>query len=118
MLQDPDWKVEDQRGAGARISVAMCAEETNVILHRVKLTGDTPAHCKPVDSMLEMLVLRALTSPYASPIVMVKKKDGSNRVCADFRKLNKITKVDPEPTTTAEICSISSVARNTCSRSI
>ena len=87
-------------------------EETNVILHRVKLTGDTPAHCKPVDSMLEMLVVRALTSPYASPIVMVKKKDGSNRVCADFRKLNKITKVDPEPTTTAEICSVDSVARN------
>ena len=33
---------------------------------------------------------------------MVKKKDGSNRVCVDFRKLNKITKVDPEPMTTAE----------------
>ena len=33
---------------------------------------------------------------------MVKKKDGSNRVCVDFRKLNKITEVDPEPITTAE----------------
>ena len=33
---------------------------------------------------------------------MVKKKDGSNRVCVDFRKLNKITEVDPEPMTTAE----------------
>ena len=33
---------------------------------------------------------------------MVKKKDGSNRVCGDFRKLNKITEVDPEPMTTAE----------------
>ena len=33
---------------------------------------------------------------------MVKKKDGSNRVCIDFRKLNKITEVDPEPMTTAE----------------
>ena len=32
----------------------------------------------------------------------VNKKDGSNRVCVDFRKLNKITKVDPEPMTTAE----------------
>ena len=30
---------------------------------------------------------------------MVKKKDGSNRVCAD---LNKITEVDPEPMTMAE----------------
>ena len=33
---------------------------------------------------------------------MVKKKDGSNRVYVDFRKLNKITKVDPELQTTAE----------------
>ena len=33
---------------------------------------------------------------------MVKKKDGSNRVCVEFRKLNKITEVDPEPMTTAE----------------
>ena len=31
-----------------------------------------------------------------------KKKDGSNRVCVDAQKLNKITKVDPEPMTRAE----------------
>ena len=55
-----------------------------------------------VDTMLEMGVVRPSTSPYMSPIVMVNKKDGSNRVCVDFRKLNKITEVDPEPMTTAE----------------
>ena len=55
-----------------------------------------------VDSMLETGVARPSTSPYVSPIVMVKKKDGSNRVCVDFRKLNKITEVDPEPMMTAE----------------
>ena len=87
--------------------------ETDVIQHRVKLTDDTPICCKPyplpfamkeelqnqVDSMLEMGVVRPSTSPYASSIVMVMKKDGSNRVCIDFRKLNKITEVDPEPMT-------------------
>ena len=55
-----------------------------------------------VDSILKMEVVRPSTSPYASPIVMVKKKDGSNRVCVDFRKLNRITEVDSEPMTTAE----------------
>ena len=55
-----------------------------------------------VDPRLEMRLWRASTSPYASPIVMVKKKDGSNRVRVDFRKLNKITEVDPEPMTMAE----------------
>ena len=91
--------------------------ETDVIQHRVKLTDDTPICCKPypfpyamreelwneVDSMLEMGVVRPSTSPNASPIIMVQKKDGSNRACVDFRKSNKITEVDPEPMTTAEV---------------
>jgi len=34
---------------------------------------------------------------YASPIVVVKKANGSNRICVDYRKLNKITISDPEP---------------------
>ena len=33
---------------------------------------------------------------------MVKKKDGSHRVCVDIRNLNKITEVDFEPMTSAE----------------
>ena len=33
---------------------------------------------------------------------MVKKKDGSNRVCVDIKKLTKVTEVDPKPMTTAE----------------
>ena len=79
--------------------------ETDVIQHRVKLTICCKLYPLPyamreelqieVDSMLEMGVVRPSTSPYASPIIMVKKKDGSNRVCVDFRKLNKITEVDP-----------------------
>ena len=49
-----------------------------------------------------MGVIRESTSPYASPVVVVKKPDGSNRVCIDYRKLNKITVFDPEPMPTAE----------------
>ena len=51
-----------------------------------------------VESFLEMGVIRPLTLPCASPIVMVMKKNG---VCVDFQKLNKNTKVDPEHMTTA-----------------
>ena len=46
---------------------------------------------------MKMGVIRESNSPYASPVVIVKKKDGSNRVCADYRKLNKLTIFDPEP---------------------
>ena len=62
--------------------------ETDVIQHRVKLTDDTPIRCKlyplpyamwtelrnEVDSMLKMRVVRPSTLPYASPMVIFKKK--------------------------------------------
>ena len=52
--------------------------------------------------MGEMGEMRPSTSPFMSPIAMVKKKDGSNSVCVDFRKLNKITEEDPESMMTSE----------------
>ena len=52
--------------------------------------------------MLNMGVIRKSSSPYASPVVIVKKKNGSNRICVDYRKLNKVTISDPEPMKTSE----------------
>ncbi|CAF1577933.1 unnamed protein product, partial [Didymodactylos carnosus] len=39
-------------------------------------------------------LIRRSTSPWASPVVSVKKPDGSTRFCVDYRKINKITKKD------------------------
>ena len=52
---------------------------------------------KEIDSMLASGIIEPSTASYASPIVVVNKPDGSNRICIDFRKLNKITVFDPEP---------------------
>ncbi|MCP3664083.1 MAG: RNA-directed DNA polymerase, partial [Gammaproteobacteria bacterium] len=41
--------------------------------------------------MKEQGVITESQSSWASPIVIVKKKDGGERVCLDYRKLNKIT---------------------------
>ena len=55
-----------------------------------------------VQKMMEQSVIRPSSSPWASPIVLVKKKDGSTRFCVDYRKLNDITIKDvfPLPRTT------------------
>ena len=50
-----------------------------------------------VQQMLTSGVIRPSNSPWASPVVMVKKKDGSLRFCVDFRQLNTTTIKDAHP---------------------
>ena len=50
-----------------------------------------------VQQMLASDVIRPSNSPWASPVVMVKKKDGSLRLCVDFPQLNAATVKDAHP---------------------
>ena len=50
-----------------------------------------------VQQMLASDVIRPSNSPWASPVVMVKKKDGSLRFCINFRQLNAATVKDAHP---------------------
>ncbi|KAJ7986683.1 hypothetical protein DPEC_G00342440 [Dallia pectoralis] len=84
---------------------------TNLISHDIPLLDDVPVRQRyrripPSDyelvkghihQLLEAQVIRESSSPYASPIVLVKKKDGTLRMCVDYRQLNCKTRKDAFP---------------------
>ncbi|KAI9554949.1 hypothetical protein GHT06_020230 [Daphnia sinensis] len=84
---------------------------TNLIKHTIDTQGRGPLRQRPyrvtnnqrkllddkVQEMLEADVIRYSHSPWASPVVLVEKKNGEVRFCVDYRKLNSITKKDSFP---------------------
>jgi hypothetical protein len=79
---------------------------TRAIDHAIALLpGTTPVNTRPyrysplqkdeierqVAAMLRNGVITASVSPFASPVLLVKKKDGQWRFCIDYRRLNAST---------------------------
>eukprot|EP00731_Ephydatia_muelleri_P007395 Em0003g1643a len=52
---------------------------------------------KELDDMLKLGIIEPSASEWASPMVVVAKKDGALRICVDFRRLNAISKYDAYP---------------------
>ena len=89
------------------------SEELNVankVEHAIRTTGP-PIASRPyrmseaekkviqeeIKRMLSLGVIRHSKSPWSSPIVLARKKDGSVRFCVDYRKLNAVTERDVYP---------------------
>ncbi|KAG5889429.1 hypothetical protein JTB14_032762 [Gonioctena quinquepunctata] len=84
---------------------------TNVVQHKIDTGGARPIRQsarrlplakkeeadKIVSDMGKDGVIEPSDSPWSSPVVLVKKKDGSTRFCVDYRQLNNVTKKDSYP---------------------
>lgn len=57
-----------------------------------------------VKSMLENGIIEKSQSPWASNVVIVKKKDGTSRFCVDYRGLNELTRKDAYPLPRIDTC--------------
>lgn len=80
-------------------------------IHKIKLTDENPFKSRAyripqaqkkivedeIEKMLRTGVIKKSNSPWSSPVVLVKKKDGSIRFCVDYRKLNSKTIKDNYP---------------------
>lgn len=56
----------------------------------------SPIHRK-AQKLLDADLIELSHSPWASPVILVRKKDGSYRFCIDYRRLNSITIKDAHP---------------------
>ena len=53
---------------------------------------------RQVEDMLQKGIVQESVSPWSSPVVLVKKKDGGSlRFCVDFRRVNRVTRKDSFP---------------------
>ncbi len=82
--------------------------QSSIVKHRIITTDEVPVRKRAyrvsrekqqfieaeIKELLDKKIIRPSTSPWASPVVVVPKKDGGSRLCVDYRGLNAKTHLD------------------------
>lgn len=84
---------------------------TSLVKHHIDTENNPPIRRPPyrtspeqrqridthVQEMLERGIIEPSNSAWSAPVVLVKKRDGTDRFCVDYRKLNAVTRKDSYP---------------------
>ncbi|XP_076054461.1 uncharacterized protein LOC143033145 [Oratosquilla oratoria] len=121
ILRDPTVKLEHLSGAQAKdieslLRTYVCIfsdhpRPCSALEHDVETHGAPPIRQRPyrlntfkreyvraeVQRLQELGIVQPSHSPWASPVVLVPKPDGSMRLCVDYRRVNAVTEADGYP---------------------
>lgn len=89
LFKEPD-KLPPQRAFDHSIPLLPGVKPVNVKPYRYNPTQKDEIE-RQIQEMLNNGIIRPSQSPFASPVILVKKKDGTWRFCVDYRQLNNIT---------------------------
>jgi hypothetical protein len=84
------------RGCDHRVPLIEGAQPVNVCPYRYAPHQKAEIE-RQVEAMLKHSTIRRSSSPFASPVLLVRKKDGSWRFCVDYRQLNSRTVKNKHP---------------------
>ena len=89
--QDVFLKSADDLGRTDKVQHIIDTGNANPIKqpHRRLPLGKRDIEKTEIDKMLKRGVIEPSKSPWSSPVVLVTKKDGTTRICVDYRALNK-----------------------------
>src|SRR6202171_51855 len=85
-----------QRSYDHHIVLEKDSQQINQPAYRASTAGNDEIR-KQINEMLDKGWIRPSTSSFASPVLLVKKHDGSMRMCVDYCALNKLTVKDRYP---------------------
>jgi len=90
MFPDEIPELPPSRDMGFTIDLILGVGPVSMALYRMAL-AELAELKKQIEDLLEKKFIRPSASPWGAPALLVKKKDGSSRLCVDYCQLNKLT---------------------------